>query len=566
MADTLKQFNDDALMYLFIMYRDLAMVFYSKQEFNSALFCFKEALNYLEENCNRLDKEKANLEVIENFEKHMLEIKERILELSSDSNNLKFEKNNFFNKIEHYKKFLCEASTQEEGYYNLGRYLYEMGAFNSAILFFEEVLNKNPQNTATLRFLGDIYHQHLKNSQKAIMYYEKYIEKNPSDYFILHQIGYLYQVLDPYGDIQIKYFEKALALKPDFLCAVQNLAVAYERFGNYNRALEYYNKLFEYKDSMDRFFDYSYNYGCLNLKLKNFEEGWKHFESRFLSETKLVLYPKIKESKWQGEDIKNKTLLVHYELGFGDTICFCRYVQQLKGVAGKIIFRVQNELFDLLKSNLDDIEIIDMSTPLEEISFDYHIPLMSLPYILNANAGNIPLAKGYLKADKSKSEVYKEKYFNNDCFKIGIAWQGSETAGNLRNVPLETFYPLMKFKNIKIYSFQKGDCAEKLKELPPDVEIIDLGQTFGSFDDTAAAMDNIDLFISSDNSLVNLAGALGKKTFLMLRQNAEWRWFLEDENSPWYDSFTLFRKKSEKDYWAFLMQKIMEKVLIITKN
>ena len=397
-----------------------------------------------------------------------------------------------------------------------------------------------------------------KDYDSAIKFLEKYLEQDSQNALIYNRIGYLYGKVDEnkYLEEQINCFKKALELDPKYTQAVRNLALTYPLLGKYQHALACFNRLFELEAIPDDYFAY----GCLKIKMGDFKEGWKYYESRFQKQYKRTEYPQIEKPLWDGQEIKDKTLLVHWEQGFGDTIMFCRYLEQLKPLVGKIIFRVQKELFDLMKNNLKDIKIIDNSTSIEDLDFDYHVALISLMQVLKTKKEKIPLSEGYLKADEEKIKEYKEKFFNNDCLKIGISWHGMVLGNKKRNIALRHFYPLSKIKNVKIYSLQKDVNVDEFEQLPSDFEITALGKTFKDFSDTASAIANLDLFITSDNTILNLAGAMGKKTFLLLNKNHEWRWFLDDKNTPWYKSVEILKKQDEKEDWDILIKKAIEKI------
>lgn len=393
----------------------------------------------------------------------------------------------------------------------------------------------------------------------AIVYYEESLKITPKDANVCNTIGYLYKLIGnkyQHLDEQIKYFEKAIELDPKCIQTIRNLAVTYPLVGRGEDAVKYFQKLLELEPVVDDYVAYSH----LQIQLGNFAEGFKYYEYRFLRKGNPLEYPVFDKPRWEGQKISDKTLLVHYEQGFGDSIQFFRYLEQVKPLVKKIIFRVQDELVDLLRNNIDGIEIVGLSTPLCELSFDYQIPLLSILHATNATIDNIPHTQGYIQADKSKIERYKKDFFNNDCLKIGISYNGAQFGNARRNVPLEYFYPLTKLKNIRLYSFQKGFGAEQLKNVSSDIEIIDLGATFKDFSDTAAAMANVDLFITSDNSVFNLAGAMGKKTFVLLNKHSEWRWFYDEEITPWYDSVKIFKKQNEEDDWDTLMEKIIQTI------
>lgn len=394
-----------------------------------------------------------------------------------------------------------------------------------------------------------------KDYISAIIYCNRYIEIDQTNPIIYNTLGYIYKKISKYENIekQISLFEKALELDSEYIVAIRNLALAYPLAGRYQEAVKCFQKLFELAPVMDDYLAYAY----LKIKLKDFDEGWKYYQYRFIREN-CIGYPQMDKPEWKSENISDKTLLVHFEQGFGDSIMFFRYLEQAKTYAKKIIFRVQDEIADLIKINLKNIEVVGVSTPLEELNFDYHIPLINLLNVMPTSADNIPFSAGYIKADENKIEQFKNRFFDNDCLKIGISYNGTQLGNRLRNVPLECFYPLSKIKNVKVYSFQKGFGAKQIENMPSDIEIVDLGKEFNDFSDTAAAMANIDLFITSDNSVFNLAGAMGAKTLVLLNKDSEWRWFLDEETTPWYDSVRIFKKKDENEDWNVLMQEISD--------
>ena len=77
------------------------------------------------------------------------------------------------------------------------------------------------------------------------------------------------------------------------------------------------------------------------------------------------------------------------------------------------------------------------------------------------------------------------------------------------------------------------------------MKIDDLSPWLTDFAETAAAVRRLDLVISVDTAVAHLAGALGRPTWLLLRQPPEWRWLLEREDSPWYPTARLFRQRKE---------------------
>ena len=230
-------------------------------------------------------------------------------------------------------------------------------------------------------------------------------------------------------------------------------------------------------------------------------------------------------------------------------IMFARYLPLLKERVGHVIFKPQRELVNLFRENNFGCEIMGTFLPEEKIHFDYHIPIMSLPYALSLQGeGVFNLRNGYMHAQEPKSKEYKEKYFDNDKFKIGIKWQGNTMYDRGRVITVESFFKLFELPDTKFYSCQTFEGSEEIEKIKEKYDIVDLGATFKDFSDTAAALDNLDLIISNDSSLAHLAGSMGKKCFVLLPYVYNWRWHINLDICDWYDSVKIFKQKTPDDW------------------
>jgi hypothetical protein len=284
-----------------------------------------------------------------------------------------------------------------------------------------------------------------------------------------------------------------------------------------------------------------------------FEQGWRQFEWRKRLDAPLGLrrYP---QPVWLGaEDIAGKTLFIHWEQGFGDTIQFCRYAKLAQARGAKVVLSVQQPLVALLKELSPTIRIIGPGEVPAE--FDYHCPLLSLPLALGTTVSTIPAAIPYLKSNAEKSLAWKERLGEKNKPRVGLVWSGGfrpnqTEAWNFnsrRDIPLAKL-AVLKNPDIAFYSLQKGEPAEsELAELIRDrwdgPDIIDFTSGLHDFSDTAALMANLDLIISVDTSTAHLAGALGKPVWILNRFDTCWRWFLQRADSPWYPTVKLYRQE-----------------------
>ncbi|MBQ3311553.1 hypothetical protein IJG72_05700 [bacterium] len=296
-----------------------------------------------------------------------------------------------------------------------------------------------------------------------------------------------------------------------------------------------------------------------NFKNFDYEAGFSNFEYRISKEhaigTQIHLYQEkfLNIPFWQGEDLTDKTIYVYYEAGLGDTIMYFRYLDLLAKRCKKVYFKPQVHLLSLFAENKNSVQIIMRLTDEIAKKCDFQCPIMSLPYFLGLNNKTIFLdGKPFLHAPKRKANLYKEKYFDNDKLKIGIKWQGNTLIGAERAINASSYLKLFDINNAKIYSLQVMDGYEQINDLL-ELGIEDLGSTFKDFADTISAMENLDIVICNDTSVAHLAGAMGKKCYIILPNNYDWRWHKDISKCNWYNSVKLFRKNST---WNEVVERI----------
>ena len=112
---------------------------------------------------------------------------------------------------------------------------------------------------------------------------------------------------------------------------------------------------------------------------------------------------------------------------------------------------------------------------------------------------------------------------------------------------------------IRWISLQKDAAASQIDEFAAEkgLRVFNWGKEFHDFDDTAAAIENLDLVISIDTAVAHLAGAMGKPTWLLLPRVPDWRWLLLRSDTPWYPSMRLFRQKKFGE-WGSVVHEICE--------
>ena len=435
--------------------------------------------------------------------------------------------------------------------------------FSKAEQFALEIYAQNPLSTENLDFLYNAGKQELdlirkiafflfdlKTFKQAEFFFKKALEIYPVDSVALSNLGLIYEEFDEIEKAQNAYL-RSLKIKTNYP-ALYNLGVLYRKIKQIEKSTYYLEKARELNPNNSYV---NYSLGMSYLMEKNFEKGYPLFLNR------PVRHIEHLKNFWNGEKYSDKKILVFCEYGLGDAIMFSRYFPLLKEYFASVVVVCQSELISIFESSFSDIEFVSQDANVE---YDYCVLAMDIPFLTKMDFNSIPLPEGYLRIDEEKVAEFKGKYFDNNLLKVGIFYLGGEQEkrnARFRAIELKKLTKLMCLDGVQLYSFQKDDKYGELNEFP---QIIDLGKDFRDFSDTAAAMKNLDVMVTIDSAPVHLAGALGIKTFLMLPKYSEWRWFLDEKNTPWYKSVELFRQ-SDSSCWDNVVEDVFDKLSTLKK-
>lgn len=466
-------------------------------------------------------------------------------------------------KLEDAENAYQEALKLDEGnaeIYNLmGVLKLQQNDVISAVHLAEQAVQKNPNEY----FYETLFQTYIRAGlyKQIIVHEHDVTAKFPNNFSLLFNMALAYKNLNQNLEA-IKYYDKALKINPASYQAWFNLAHLYSIEGETKNAVSALKVCQKIKPHD---IDTEYFLSLALMRIKDYNHGLKYFENRLCRETAIAVQNKSyphkasRDKLWKGENIKNKTLLVYYEAGFGDVIMFARYLPLVANKCKKLIFICQKPLAPLFRDNsLGVDEIIDKFIPEEQMDFDVHAPLLSLPYLLGLKGDKVfAYSEGYIRPNQKLAEEYKNKYFNNDKLKIGIKWQGNTYYDQDRVIPAEMFKPLMQVPNTHYYSFQTFEGSEDIKCLDG---IIDIGKDLLDFSQTASALSNLDLVICNDTSLAHLAGAMGIPCWIVLPYEVNWRWHTDLSVCDWYESVRLFRQHKIND-WKEVFEDVKTEML-----
>ncbi|MGB3962090.1 MAG: tetratricopeptide repeat protein [Sulfurimonas sp.] len=441
------------------------------------------------------------------------------------------------NAVEMYEKAIKLNPRYAEAYYSLGVTLKDLGKTDDAINMFEKTIVLNPMHAECYNNLGVVL-QEKGNIEDAMLMLTKVIELNPKHAVAYNNLGVIFQESHKTQDA-ISMFAKAIELDPSIATAYNNIGMIYTDFARIEDALSMYEKAIELDPGYS---DAYWNKAISLLTLGRFEDGFKLYEWRWETKYKSIKEKYIKPL-WLGEEsLQDKTILIHSEQGYGDTIQFCRYLDMVADLGAHIIFEVEEALLPLMQQLTAVKEFITKGSVLPE--FDYHCPLLSLPLAFKTSLETIPSFEKYLYADMQKVAVWQNRLGEKKEPRVGIVWSGSKTHKNdfNRSIELQKLLKVLP-KEYQYFSLQK-DLRENDAEILEVFNIKHYAEELQNFADTAALISCMDFVISVDTSIAHLAGSLGKETLILLPFSADWRWLQDREDTPWYPSVTLLRQKS----------------------
>ena len=431
-----------------------------------------------------------------------------------------FEKRNFEKSSEILERALAFGENPDI-YNKLILSLFQIKSYKKAVEYSIQMYEKYPDNTDAISHMVKALTQSgkLMEAEKLCV---GYLKENLESSSLWFHLGFLKELIYSDDKQACECYKKALELGNNE--AYYNIAVSYQKQGNYEKAEQYYNKMLEiYPKDIDTLT----SLGMCKLTQKKFKEGYDLF---FLRD-KSALDSKT-ENPWKVGDKWQDEVVILCDQGFGDHIQFVRYLPFLQEKVKKLYVASHPSLTCIFAPNYPKVEFITY----DEINPNMQsVRVTDLAYALDIDFDNIPYANGYLKTESAKIE--------NKKLKVGLCWEagnaGIRTMIN-RTINIKLLEPILNLKNIQVYSFQVRDTL-KGNEKYSD-KMINLAKDFKNFSDTAKAMKSMDVIISVDTSVAHLAGALGVKTFLMLPYASDWRWFNDTKTTPWYTSVEIFKQ------------------------
>jgi tetratricopeptide (TPR) repeat protein len=470
--------------------------------------------------------------------------------------------------------------------YQLGRANQRLGQRDAAMQFYKQVISGIPRhdkarnNLAVALEEADLLDEALEQLQAALRYAPNHlfawsnlgrvllakneleiaetclaraIEINPGLAEAHYAMGGVHLAKERYPEAVVE-FQQAVTINPKMADVYAALTMPYWRLGDKVQAEIARAKAKEI-DPENRHADI--NMAWCYLPKGDFKNGLPAYEARLKSVSEKRLKPA--SPRWDGGVLENKKLLVFAEQGFGDSIQFVRFLPLIPNA--KVLFVCQDGLESLL-AKCPGVETVVARSVFESnpIAHDLNIPLMSLPLMLGIDeVAKIPAKVPYIFADADKLVKWKKHLADiSHQAKVGLVWAGNpkHKGDKDRSISLRHFIPLSQVAGVDFFSLQKGERVFEGNEYGAQLGLYDLDGDLTDWEQTAAAIMNLDLVITVDTAIAHLAGALGKPVWVLIPKIADWRWIEGMETSPWYPTIRIFRQQ-ESGNWPEVIGRLM---------
>lgn len=424
----------------------------------------------------------------------------------------------------------------------LERYDEAAHAYREALARKPDDIDARRNSAAALRSLGR-FEDALADYDAALALTGPHVELHYNRALALQQLGRYDEALASHA--------AAAAAPAEAAQALFTRAVARQHLGDYDAALA------DYADACRR----DPHHGAARrseafcrLLMGDFDAGWRQHETRWDAADVMLHRRHADRPLWTGDEpLAGRTLLLHAEQGYGDTLQFCRYASLAHDLGATVIVETPAALGELLGTLRGVSRIVTEGQPTP--TFDLQCPLMSLPYAFRTTLGTVPADVPYLRADARRRDGWAQRLdalAPPGRLRVGLAWSGNPRHANdeNRSMPFAALAPLVAL-DATFVSLQPQVRARDADAFAAS-GVLSFADALSDFAETAALVDTLDLVISVDTSVAHLAGALGRPVWVLLPRVPDWRWLLERDDCPWYPAATLFRQARPGDWLAVI--------------
>jgi len=297
------------------------------------------------------------------------------------------------------------------------------------------------------------------------------------------------------------------------------------------------------QNTQDIWFRHCFNRGWFKIQDGDYQNGCRLLEhGRFLN---VYGSPPLKTDapifNPDVHDIRGKSIIVSLEGGYGDEIIHARFAAVFKQRgASKVYIAAAPELVSVFQ-RIQGVDGVILRNQAHKVQHDFWVPGFSAGWLSGCTFEDFP-GDPYLTPKSESVEIWKN-FIKSDKIKVGIRWAGNPKFEHqqFRRFPVNFITNLAKYEELQIYSLQRD---HNTITVPAGVH--DLQHFLLSWEDTMAAIANLDIVISSCTSIAHLAAAMGKETWVIVPVLPYHTWTPgspDADTSPYYTCVKLFRQR-----------------------
>lgn len=430
--------------------------------------------------------------------------------------------------------------------------LQRLSRLPEALESYDRAIAIDPRDATTHNNRGVVLKE-MRRFDAALASYEQAIAVRPGYADAYFNCGAVLAELRDFAGALVCY-DRALSINPALVGAYLNRANALEACGSLIEAMASLRQAIALDPNLA---EAHFNLALLSLKVGDLITGWALYEWRWRTQGGPVFLEKrqFRQPVWRGsEDLTGRTILLYGEQGLGDSLQFSRYAELVARLGARVILEVPRPLVSLCGTLRGVTQVVAYGDPLPP--FDVQCALMTLPLVFRTTLETIPAAAAYVSSDPDKLGAWQQRLGTKKVPRVGLTWSGNRATGSSR----ERFFALAQLvpylsNHIEYFCLQTDITAADQQTLARSGLIRQFDGELRDFSDTAALCECMDLVLTVDTSVAHVGGALGKRTWVLLAFSADWRWFTDRQDSPWYPSLRLFRQQSRDD-WQGLFERV----------
>ena len=496
----------------YIPYINIGKLKSRQKEYEKAIFYFDKALQTESKSEEALINLAAVYFDIENYHES-LNILYRIIELN---------KNN------------------EKAILNIAATLNKLGRYSESIEWSEKILNNNINNElALINFAESLSGQ--KNYRASLEIYNRISNLSESYTKILNNKGVIFDKLNEYENA-LHCFEEVIKINDLSEDTLANKAKILNEIQKYVEALTCIDKAIAINFNK---IEYHLIKAFILFNMGDYEKAWIEYEWRNKKNNEEIEKIKIikKLEHWNGIS-NDKKLIIWGEQGLGDQILFSSALKEIVELNIQPTVIISKKMISVFKHSFPECRFISLSDSINLTDYGYQISIISLQKYFRKKLSDFNKIKiPYLSFTNNSIEILNK----DNKIICGLSWKSfNNEIGCEKSIPLEGLNEIFTNAKIKYLDIQYYPPNEN-EELNIDrnkIEKIKNANFYENFELLVQVIDCCDIIVTCSNTTAHVAGAMGKKTYLLLPKykGKNWYWKHINRKSIFYPTIIVLEQ------------------------